>query len=182
MRFALLATTFALVTAPALAQADLKSQFDAANEIFTAGAADMQDYAQAARTRFMDGIDGTYFPIWALGATATEADYAKSCAEGPIHVTTRDPFSFAFVQTFDGGGNNTTTIFSARGGNAFGAYTDPASVAMRLGLDLPESPPAALTGVLNTLNGIATIARPSPDILVVQTNYGMPQIYARCPG
>jgi hypothetical protein len=28
---------------------------------------------------------------------------------------------------------------------------------------------------------IATMHRPSPDLLVIQTNYAMPRIYAPCP-
>lgn len=177
---AVLASFLAATTAPALAQADLKSRFDAANQIFTAGAANIEEYTQKTHSRLIEGLDGTWFSIWMLGPDATPEDYAAACERLPITVAVRDPFTVTFDQAYDGGSLMTT--YSARGGNAFGSHTDPASLVKRYALDMPEAPPGALASALNGVNGIATIARPSPDILVVQTNYSVPQIYARCPG
>ena len=59
--------------------------------------------------------------------------------------------------------------------------TDIAALLHRLALDTGKAPKGAVPSVLANANGIATMVRPSPDILVVQTNYGMPVIYGRCP-
>lgn len=180
LRTAVFAAALFAISAPALAQADLRSQFEAANQTFTAGATNVDEYAQDTRKRLLEGLDGTWFPIWTLGPGATPEDYAAACERAPIKVAARDQFSFTVDQAFDGG--NMVTILSARGGNAFGSYTDAASVAKRFGLDTANASATALASVLNGFNGIATVARPSPDILVIQTNYSVPQIYARCPG
>lgn len=73
------------------------------------------------------------------------------------------------------------TTYTTRGGNVFGVSTPAADFLRRLGLDQPEIAPNTRIVPLQNSNGIATIHRPAPDILVVQLNYGGPRIYGRCP-
>lgn len=177
----------ALLTLPALAgpaQAQAPStfeQYEAAKEAFLGGETDLSGFLVGYRKHLFEGIEGLWYPASVLDpGSAEDSSIPQACERNGVHITVRDEYTLSFLLN-EGKDTAVETLFTSRGGSAFGQYTDAAALLHRLGLDkLPNMEQTAL-GPLAGNNGLATIVRPSPDILVVQANLAVPMIYARCP-
>jgi hypothetical protein len=182
-RPALFLAALAALASPALAQPDdLTSQYLAASQMFAGGAAGPMEYFTSARKALLEGLGGTWFNIGALGPA--DDYYTSTCEKLPVAITVRDGYSLDVSQRYSNastGEGTLVTRYSSRGGNVFGSQADPAEMLKRLGFsEQSPAPDTTLISILNGNNGIATLVRPSPDILVIQTNYGPPQFFARC--
>lgn len=177
---ALLAVAAPIAAAPAQ-QPSTVSQYQEAKRAFLGGETDPSGFLVGYRTYLFDGIEGVWYPASVLDPGSDEdASIPQVCERNGVHVTVQDEYTLSFVLN-EGRDTEMTTLFTSRGGSAFGQYTDAAALLHRLALDkLPNMEQTAL-GPLTMNNGLATIVRPSPDILVVQSNFAIPMIYARCP-
>lgn len=168
----------------------LLEAYRAASTLFLGGETDTATYNIEMTARLFHGLDGEWFDIGAvmpepfressvIGAHELGI-FAETCDRVGTTITILDAYTAQFsVPVHDG--EPQVTTYSSRGGSVFGAFTPVPDVLRRLGLDKPDALPNSVATVLASSNGIATMHRPSPDLLVVQTNYAMPRIYARCP-
>jgi hypothetical protein len=186
MRLMMLAAACATALAPSVClSSELYDQFVAARSLFVVDPSDTSEfYANYAR-RLMQGIEGKWFPIGVLQVDSDEeqADvYAKACELNAFAVSVKSDYTLVFDRQVKNG--TVTTIYTSRGGSAFGVYTDAEQLFEWLGFtdDLIKSNPMIAFSPLSNTNGIATIMRPSPDVLTIETNYGAPVIFGRCPG
>jgi hypothetical protein len=171
-----IALTLALA-APALAQdGNLYEQYDAAMEVFSPGGT----APGVITTALLDGLAGDWFPIGTLEPRENDAAlFRTACEKAVSRITVRDAFSFDLTRS-PGADGTITTTYSSRGWNAFGTYTDPVALLHWLGLDKEGTQPGLIERTLADYNGTATLHRPSPDVLVIQLNYGAPLIFGRC--
>ena len=110
---------------------------------------------------------------------------AKACATIQNEITA-DEFSFTISRSFklaDGSDARTATVYNTRGGNEYGFSSDPARYLQRLGIEdlKDEKKRQRAYGTLLWASGVAQAFRPSPDVLVITRNLGLPVFYLRCP-
>lgn len=176
---------------PATAQEGmaLLKAYRAASNLFLGGETNFTSYNIEMTAGLFDGLEGKWFDISAVipepsrdGAVIgahEQGIFTQTCNMVGTTIAIIDAYTAQFsIPVPDG--EPVVTTYSSRGGSVFGVFTPVPDVLRRLGLDQPDVPPNSLTPVLSNVNGIATMHRPSPDLLVVQTNYTMPRIYARC--
>jgi hypothetical protein len=179
LRIAALATAL-LSAAPALAQSSMFDDYKTALQMYRGGSIGIENYAGELPGVLMDGIDGTWFSIGLLFPNSDSPDlFKQTCETLPITIAKRDAFSFNLTQTSKG--DAFTATYTARGGNVFGVFADAVPLLKRYGIDGPDTKPDIQMRVLGVANGLATVTRLGTDILVIQVNYGLPEIYARCP-
>ena len=165
------------LAAPAGAQdGSLFEQYEAARDVFLPGPA----YPGAFLTELFDGLAGDWFPVGTLEPRENDAALFKTACERAVsRLTVRDAFAFDLTRAPDTE-NAITTTYSSRGWNAFGTYTDPVALFRWLGMDLEGTQQGLIERTLADYNGTATLYRPSPDVLVIQINYGPHLIFGRC--
>ena len=159
----------------------LAVQLDDAVRVFLGGHGAIEDY-QRYRETVLDGIDGRWLPIL-IGTYLPGMDLEEFCARMAFEVAGRPPYAFALTRPAEpkNPGSEVVYTYASMGGNMFAEQVDPAQQLHWLGLDDEKLPESTRVGALNAINGIATVYRPSPDVLVIQTNYRPPKIFARCP-
>jgi hypothetical protein len=179
------------VMTPAAAQEGmaLLKAYRSASNLFLGGKSNVTAYMTEQPGRLFDGLAGEWFEIGSFmpdpfldGAVIgayEEGLFTQHCNAVGTTIAIADAFTAEFsIPTPDG---PLVTTYSSRGGSVFGVFTPVTGALRRLGLDNPDVQPTSYGPVLTNINGIATMHRPSPDLLVVQINYSMPRIYARCP-
>ncbi|MGD9914068.1 MAG: hypothetical protein AB7S80_08300 [Rhizobiaceae bacterium] len=165
---------------------DLSAQYDAAVNIFGGGWADRQDFPGKEPQRLLAGIDGKWTELSRLGANGPGL-IAKACER--VFVETRRVSDFTFVVTLVAVGKDGTvkvdTTYNTLGGNSFSYSADISAFFARLFPNGTEDKVelAARVNMARQQNGIATVYRPSSDILVIAPalNGMAPDIYGRCP-
>jgi hypothetical protein len=180
----MLATLLILLglSAPVRAQdQSLAAQLDDAVRAFLGGHAGVEDY-QRYRETVLNGIDGRWLPIL-IGTYIAGTDVGKFCERMAFEVVGRPPYGWTMKRPADPKipGSEVIYTYVSMGGNTFDEQVDPAQQLRWLGLDDEKVPENQRVFALNAINGIATVYRPSADILVIQTNYRPPKIFARCP-
>jgi hypothetical protein len=180
MRRWLIAAVF--MTLPAAAQEpSAVAQYLAAKQAFLFGETNVSDFLVDYRKHLFEGIEGVWYPASVLDpASDDDGTIAKACERVASRVAVRDAYTLTFTVD-EGKDTEVTTVYSSRSGSSFVQYTDPNQLLHRLGLDRAGAMEEAALGALGNSSGLATIVRPSPDILVIQSNYAVPMIWARCP-
>ena len=170
-----------LAVLPAAAKdATVFQQYESTRGIFLPDTQRIPDYIEGQAGRLMDGLDGKWFNIGALMPAQNDAElFERSCTNVAVEIRVRDAYAFDLINN-SGQDTEVATTYSAKGGNAFGSYVDPTALLHRLALDTERATASTIYGVLANSNGMAAVFRPTPDVLVIQTNYGVPQIYGRC--
>jgi hypothetical protein len=67
------------------------------------------------------------------------------------------------------------------GGNAYSESTPSKELLNWMGINPDAVAPDVAINAIALYNGIATMLRLSPDILIIQSNYRMPTVLGRCP-
>jgi hypothetical protein len=159
----------------------LAEQFNAANAMMQGTASDPSSYFATYAQKMIEGLDGTWTTIGFLNYTQDNPDLlAKACQKQSITVAVEAPFAIKLTHNA-GTDDEFASTYTSNGGNLFGVSTPPGPLLHRMGLDQGKMPIDASLRVISNSNGIATILRPSPDILIIQTNYGYPTVLGRCP-
>jgi hypothetical protein len=168
--------------APALGQEqNLFQQYEAATAIFSVGNGDPAVVMRDWPAILLDGLDGDWFQIDSIIPVSNDtALFRKICAQAYYRVKSRGSLAFEMTR-FPNTDTPLTTIYASRGGNAFGTHTDPEVLRMVFDLDDPDMKPGTAASTLALYNGTATMHRPSPDLMVIQTDYGLPSLFGRCP-
>lgn len=157
---------------------NLFQQYEAATAIFSKGYGDPSHVMRDWPATLLDGLDGEWFPIdAAIPAGNDVALFRMICEQASHRIAVRGSLAFEMTR-FLKSDSPVTTIYSSRGGNAFGAQTDPEALVNMLGAD---ARPGTVGNMLATYNGTATLHRPGPDLLVIQTDYNAPALFGRCP-
>jgi hypothetical protein len=183
MRALLVMTSFLGIATPALAaDTSVYDQYMAVAPAFSVDAGSPYDYMTRKPDEIMTGIAGRWFPISNLAPKSNDTSlFQKVCDRTGVTVAITSPLSMTF--TMAGGSTGpVTSTYVVRGGSSFGVTVDPVALSKRLGLDIDDPQKRAL--MINSLansNGLATIIRPSADVMIVETNFGFPIIYGRCP-
>lgn len=183
MKTLLAGTIFALLlVSPASADETVPEQYAAAARSFYGGKDTMTDFARSYFASIRDGLDGQ----WArasvmLSEKEPPADVgayvANLCEKVPVTIAVTSPYGFT-VTVHHKAGDQTLTFNNI--GNTFTESVDPEAYLKAMGLT-EELLDRIKMQPLNGVGGLATVIRPSPDILVIQRNFILPVIYARCP-
>ncbi|MEO8685155.1 MAG: hypothetical protein ABI414_09995 [Devosia sp.] len=156
-------------------------QYEDIRGIFLPDTQSVTEYIEGQAGRLMDGLDGTWFRMGAFLPTQIDAEtFERGCANVGQEIRVRDAYAFDVI-TDAGEDIELTTTYSAKGGNTFGSHVDPTALLHWLYLDTERAKPSQIYEGLANNNGVAAVFRPSADVLVIQTDYGIPQIYGRCP-
>jgi hypothetical protein len=171
----------AATTGPAAAQSDVIGQYQAAQQLFVGEAGSASDYLTKYPKKIFDGIAGIWVDVGVLQPSAGGLDVVRqACAKVGMHVRRQDDYTILAVRG-EGTERQVDTSYRSLGGNLFSQSTDATQFLRFLGLDKTNPGNGMRENALLGTNGLATIARPSPDILVIQLNYRPPQILGRCP-
>jgi hypothetical protein len=167
------------LTSAAQAEAPLLEQYRSASAAFLGSASLPEDYSSVYRKAVLAGIDGKWLRLELLARDGriTEAAIRQDCPSFGVRIAIKDGFSFRMTRN-EGKESQVDISFNALGGNVFSQSMD---AAQYLQIDMDNPPKGLLESMMIDTGGLATITRPSPDILVVQLNYRQPQIYGRCP-
>jgi hypothetical protein len=179
VRLLLAAAVAALATHAVAQERSVAEQYRAAFDVFQGGFDEMQDYAANYRERILTDLAGR----WAFLLPGVE-DQPDICERLASEVTVKSRYGFVMRRLTKDPDTFVDYSYVSRGGNTFGEYVDPDQLVRWLGVDEIADSPAGvgtLLSLLSAINGIATVYRPSPDILVIQTNYQAPKIFGRCP-
>jgi hypothetical protein len=181
MRTLLVAVAAALALPSAASAASLFEQYQATSALLLGTAGDPGGYLANYPVKLIENLNGKWTNIGPLQLTQDNQDLiAKACQAQPIAVAAADPSMIKMVHN-QGTDHEVTTTFTSMGGNFYGQATEPGPLLHWMGLD-GDGPVAEMkVPVVQQNNGVATILRPSVDILVIQTNYGTPTILGRCP-
>lgn len=184
MKFYLLAATTVLSlcsgAGEAAAAPTLAAQFNAADTMMQGTASDPSSYFATYASKLMEGLDGIWTTVGFLHYTEDNPDLlAKACQKQPIDVQVAGPFLVKMTY-YAGSDKEFASTYTSNGGNVFGVSTPPDPLLHRMGLDQGKMPIDASLRVISNANGTATMLRPSPDILIIQTNYGYPNVLGRC--
>jgi hypothetical protein len=157
-------------------------QLDEARRAFLGGLDGIDEYLQHYRETIIEGIDGRWLPIL-LGTGVERGDIAMMCERLGFELAAKPPYAFVMTRPADPKrpGSEVVYTYVSMGANRFAEQVDPAQQLHWLGLDDETMPENMRVSALNAINGIATVFRPSADILVIQTNYAAPKLFARCP-
>jgi hypothetical protein len=167
------------LSAPAAAQApSVVDQLGQAVRVFLGGQTESSGYVENYREHVMAGLDGrwAFVPLGDIDAQLL----AKICERMAFEIVDKSAYGWTMHRT-DPKGRDVTFRYASMGGGMFGEQVDPEQHLRWLGLDDERMPDGARASALASVNGVAAIFRPSPDILVIQTNYRAPRIFARCP-
>lgn len=138
------------------------------------------DYLLHAPKAIMSGLNGSWAAIPPVPSGDVGALLPKLCERMSVTFGGFSDTGFTESQ----GGGKVVTRYTVWTGNAFVKSTPPEQIYARLGFD-KQPPSDKLELTKQTANrlaqGIASMYRPSPDILVIQTNYSVPTLYVRCP-
>jgi hypothetical protein len=156
----------ASTTPSALAQQSVSEQYKQARSVFLG-----QDYAATLANEIVGNLVGRWgtMPI-------RESGFEAACSSQGADIALTGS---GFTMTSGAAANPVVVTYTSRGGNVFDSKADPISVLKPYGLDQTPESPLALALLADT-SGITTVHRPSPDIIVLQTNYGIPHVYGRC--
>lgn len=175
---------FALLglTSTARTDAPVIEQYRGAAAAFLRSAIAPEDYSSVYRKAVLAELDGKWLrlDLLARNGDVTETAMRQDCPSFGVRVAVKDDFSFRMTRN-EGKDGQIDTIFNALGGNLFSQSTDAAQYLHYLQIDMKNPPKGLLESMMIDTGGLATITRPSPDILVVQLNYRQPLIYGRCP-
>ena len=175
---AILVTSLGMLAPVAAQEQDLFQQYEAATAIFSKGYGDPSGVMRDWPAALLDGLDGDWFPIDSvIPARNDVAQFRMICEQVSHRIAVRGSLAFEMTR-FPQSDSAVTTLYSSRGGNAFGTQTDPEALVNMLGAD---AKPGTVGNMLATYNGTATLHRPSPDLLVIQTDYNVPALFGRCP-
>ncbi len=171
------------LAAPAIAAGDqsIEQQYRAAAEIFTAGIGGAERYLKEYAARILEGLDGTWASSTA-GAVPEQdsaAFFREQCQRHPVQIGIKSRFAFTLTRSADTD-HALEVIYTQKEGNWFTVYMDPLDFIDWLGLDEGQEDPFVERVLRVQNNGMATVHRPSRDILVLQNNNSYPLIYARC--
>ena len=144
-----------------------------------------EDFANTYFLKLAEGLSGRWFNIGAFGAVGELSDeknrdekIRELCNKNFTQILAVNSRTLEFARMA-----KLTTVYTSMGGDVYGAYTDAAAVIAFFGLGQAADQPTqanSITYLLASFNGVATIHRPSPDLLVVQKNFKNPEIYGRC--
>lgn len=177
-----IASTGAVRAATTGAEASLFQQYASVSSAYfnDLGGSDPSVFQTEYPKHLIEGINGNWAQINVLD---TKTDDTKKigqlCKLRPVSVVAKDSLAIRLVLNA-GKDAEVTSVYSSMGGNVYGVATDGHEILHRLGFDYDGNPAAALNFVQH-LNGVATIQKPSPDIMVIQINNEVPAIYGRCP-
>jgi hypothetical protein len=170
----------ALQSLPGAAQSLPEHDYQLALGIFLQGSEDATADAREYRAALFDGLDGRYIATMGFGADPrTSGLVEQACERSGVDVSVRDPYSFSMT-FYSGREDEFTTIFSSQVGQRFGTFTDPVSLLRRLGLDDGQNEELTVLPLQN-VNDTADVWRVGPDVLVINEDKQMPEIYVRCP-
>lgn len=153
-------------------------QHQSAVEIFMGGEADTESYFLNYREHILAGIAGR----WLQTLPDVEAT-PELCERLAFEVAVQSEYAFLMRRSAKEPALTVDYTYVSMGGNMFGEQVDPEQHMRWLGLDKMADNDAmapSRISALSSVNGIATIFRPSPDILVIQTNYRPPRLFVRC--
>jgi hypothetical protein len=184
MRLPLAPAALAMLTAlaaPALAAPATSSDYSAALDIFLAGQQDLTKYNEAYAETVTRGLDGRWTILLAFPVgDAFRELLARTCERLPVTIRTTPGHGFVITKANAKANSSFDTVFTPMGGSMFGHYTEPTGILGYLGIKEGVGTPSMRTNILRTNNGIATVNRLGDGILVIQTNYGLPNLYGRC--
>lgn len=171
-------------TAAPLTQGDgssaLFAQFQAASSSWLGTLGDTDGYMVNYPKSVADGINGRWADISALHLTAENtALFAKQCDAFGYDVLAKSPLTIKMVMSA-GKDDQVTFTYNSAGGNRYSASVDAAEFYHHYKLDQPGVSTDVRLQSIARMDGIARLFRPSPDILIIQTNDGIPRGYARC--
>jgi hypothetical protein len=176
MRHAL-ALMLALLAAPAAAQ-DLAAQYEDAVETFGSAVPDGRE-AGARVGDAIAGWEGDWIDagVLANGAPLPLDIIPTACERNPERLERAGDWSFTLTRA------SAEASFAVRydyaGFRSFQRSADPEAVAAYL--RLPAEMMAEQLGRPTAWQGMAQVAQPSPDILVITAERQPPMILARCP-
>ncbi len=158
-------------------------QYQDAARTFLADAFDASDYQLGYFKAIRGGLQGRWMSLSILfPGKEPPDDWQKklglACEKNGSDLKIESDYQFSMTRKSKAG--ELRHVYTAIAGNMFGEYVEPKQYLAFLGIDddrlnqMQYSP-------LNSVNGIATVNRPSTDIMVIQSNYRVPQIYGRCP-
>lgn len=182
MKTWLAAATVALTLPSAASAASLFEQYQATSALLLGTAGDPGGYMTNYPAKLIENLNGVWTNIGPLQLTQDSPDLiAKTCQAQPVAVAAASPSAIKMVRN-QGTDKEVTTTFTSMGGNFYGQATEPGPLLHWMGLEGDGAVAQMQMPVIQQNNGVATILRPSADILVIQTNYGTPTILGRCPG
>lgn len=104
---------------------------------------------------------------------------AKVCVQTPVNIDASDPLHLRFSR--NRGNSTIITEYNNVGGNVYAERTDAAQLAEANGYDITNGPgQLGMARAGDDWNGISTMLRPTPDILIIQPNLAIPRTYIRC--
>jgi hypothetical protein len=184
MRLPLAAAALAMLTtlaSPALAAPATSSDYSAALDIFLAGQQDLTKYNEAYAETVTRGLDGKWTILLTFPSGGAFASVlAAACERVPVTIRTTPEHGFVLTKANPKTGEKFDMVFTSMGGSMFGQYTEASGILGYLGIKEGVGTPSMRNNVLRTNNGIASVNRLGEGILVVQTNYGLPNLYGRC--
>ena len=156
-------------------------QFKHAVNVYYGGKTSTEEYLTGYIDVLLAGAEGLWFgfsPEFAKQDVAALLD--RACGGvGYFRLQRTSDYSFTLTRN-PGSERPVVYTYVSMGGGVFSLQVDPEQL-MNWVFPGPEGPEADRSRALNSASGIAAIYRPSPDILVVHTNFAIPTIYVRCP-
>ncbi|HVY50312.1 MAG TPA: hypothetical protein VHA07_02000 [Devosia sp.] len=184
---ALLVLLLTLAASPALAQASIADQAQAAYAVFAGGLSQQDFLAAHYGDKLFDDIAGNWVrlngPQDKTGIETYGADTERFCkSPAALTLASDNPLSLTLATNLKG--RNFTQTYTLIAGATFGEHTDPWSYLEAVGIGADKTGDAAdqqRALLLSLANGLVQIYRPSPDILVMTRDRGYPIVLARCP-
>lgn len=181
--FAAVVCAAAAAACPAVAgPAETVASFETARTMFMGGQG-RQEFMTKYPAFILDGIDGTWAALSSVvpGGISPEPGIMQVACSPKIAsaIVRKDDYGFALTRQA-ATEQATTTTFTSRGGNGFVQSVDPDELLPRLGIADKAKPEEMRMTVLANTQGLAIVIRAAPDILIIETEYGPPQIYGRC--
>lgn len=170
------------MASPGFAAPATSGDYSAALDIFLAGQQDLTKYSEAYAETVTRGLDGR----WTMLLTYPTGDgfanvLTAACERLPVTIRTTPDHGFVLTKKNEKTGSSFDLVFTPMGGSMFGQYAEPTQILGYLGIKEGVGGPSMRNNVLRTNNGIASVNRLGDSILVIQTNYGLPSLYGRCP-
>ena len=155
-------------------------QFKQAVDVYYGGKTSADEYLGGYFDAVLRGAEGIWIllpPEFAREDVGATID--KACGKIGFRLVRVSDFAFTMTRN-PGSPTPVTYTYVSMGGGAFSVQVDP---VLLFGMLFPkgQAPSKHGPGILNRASGIATIYRPSPDILVVHQNFAVPTVYVRCP-
>ena len=179
----LLASIFLSLMSPGAAYGQTDTfvdQYARVKKTFFGDADDVESYSYKVRENIFQDIEGEWgrVPLIPNDPGVNKFITNKLCAVIGVRIQVKNEYTLLFAHD-KGKDTEDSTTYTSMQGNVFAVAIDPVARMHRVGADIrygKDSRDAFLLGK----SGIAMIFRPEKDILILQMNYGEPQIWGRC--